>query len=74
MYGVLCSSPSSQVIQIPLVKSSRKVSDEKRRTAFPNHRVVLGTSDPLHRLMAEAALQFGKDVDAWFPKGGWGGP
>jgi hypothetical protein len=60
----------SKSIEIPVVKSSHAVPGSMRLAAFPGHKgLVLGTSDPLRQVLADAAREFGKDVDEWIPTG-----
>ena len=58
-----------QILQIPVIKSSKKVGAEKRSRAFPGTRTVIATSDELATLLADAGRQFGKDAQAWEPTG-----
>jgi hypothetical protein len=57
-----------QILQIPVIKSSKKVGAEKREKLFPG-RTVIATSDALATLLADAGRQFGKDALAWEPTG-----
>ena len=60
-----------QVLQIPIIKSSKSVRAEKRENAFPGRGAagILATSDALNTLLAAAGRQFGKEVQAWEPTG-----